>query len=139
MFTKANGVFAADIAKFVEKAKGNVDQAIRRAALDIFGRVVIKTPVDTGRLMGSWQVAIGSIPSGQVNHLDKTGTETIARINVGVANAKAGDVIYLVNNLVYARAIEYGHSRVKAPNGMVRITILEWNRSVERAAQSVPK
>lgn len=134
----SNNVFSAQIAAFVEKANGNMDIVVRKVALEMFSRVVIKTPVDTGRARGSWQVAIGSVPSGMVNHLDKTGSGTIGRINSGVAPAKAGDVIYLVANLPYINALEYGHSK-QAPNGMVRLTILEWDRVVSNAAASVNK
>lgn len=134
----SNNQFSIDIAAFVAKAKDNADLVLRKVALDMFSRVVIKTPVDTGRARGAWQCAIGSIPAGQVNHLDKTGTETIARINAAVAPAKAGNVVYLVANLPYINALEYGHSK-QAPNGMVRLTVAEFNAAVERAAQSVPK
>ncbi|MGJ5032354.1 HK97 gp10 family phage protein [Bradyrhizobium sp. HKCCYLS2038] len=134
----SNNTFTASIAAFVEKAKDNADLVVRKVALEMFTRVVIKTPVDTGRARGSWQVAIGSVPAGQVNHLDKTGAETIARVAAGTAPAKAGDVIYLVANLPYINALEYGHSK-QAPNGMVRLTIMEWDRVVSNAAQAVNK
>jgi hypothetical protein len=134
----SGSLFTAQIAAFVEKANGNVDLVVRKVALDMFSRVVIKTAVDEGRARGSWQCAIGSIPSGQVNYLDKTGAETIARINAAVAPAKGGDVIYLVSNLSYIWPLEMGHSK-QAPNGMVRLTVLEWNQAVDRAAQAVPK
>jgi hypothetical protein len=134
----ANGVFTAQIGAFVEKAKGNAEQVLRKVALDMFSRVVIKTAVDEGRARGSWQCAVGSVPAGQVNYLDKTGSETIARINAATATAKVGDVVYLVSNLVYIWPLEMGHSK-QAPNGMVRLTLLEWNGAVERAAQSVNK
>lgn len=133
-----NNQFTLDIAAFVERAKENADLVLRKVALDMFSRVVIKTPVDTGRARGAWQCAIGSIPVGQVNHLDKTGGETIARINAAVSPAKAGDVVYLVANLPYINQLEYGWS-AQAPSGMIRVTIAEWNGAVERAAQSLPK
>ena len=133
-----SNVFTASIARFVEKAKDNADLVLRKVALEMFTRVVIKTPVDTGRAKGAWQCSIGSIPSGMVNHLDKTGSETIARINVNVASANAGDVLYLVANLPYINNLEYGSSK-QAPSGMVRLTILEWNRVVDKAASELPK
>lgn len=134
----SNNQFSIDIAAFVAKAKDNADLVLRKVALDMFSRVVIKTPVKSGRARGSWQCTIGSIPAGQVNHLDKTGAETIARINAAVAPAKAGDVVHLTANLPYINRLEWGHS-AQAPSGMVRITVSEWNQAVERAAQSVSK
>lgn len=133
-----NNLFTAQIGAFVEKAKGNMDIVLRKVALDMFSSVVIKTPVDEGRARGSWQCAIGSIPSGMVNHLDKTGAETIARINAAVSPAKAGDVIYLVANLSYINRLEYGWSS-QAPDGMVRLSILQFNTFVNKAANSLPR
>lgn len=136
-----SGTFELDISKFVEKAKGNVDQVIRRAALDIFRRVVIKSPVDTGRFKSNWQVAINSVPTGLAPGSEpgkeKYNTEVaFERINTGLLLAKSGDVLWLVNNLSYARRLEYGWSD-QAPKGMVRLTILEWNNAVSKAAQSM--
>jgi hypothetical protein len=133
-----NNLFTAQIGAFVEKAKGNVDLVLRKVCLDMSSSVVIKTPVDTGRARGAWQCAIGSIPAGQVNHLDKAGAATIAQINAKVGTAKAGDVVYLVANLPYINALEYGHSK-QSPNGMVRLSIAQFNAFVNKAAQAVNK
>lgn len=131
-------VFTAQIAAFVEKAQGNIDLVVRKIALDMFKSVIVKSPVDTGRFKGNWQVNIGSVPAGTVAIDDKAGTATIAKVTAATMNLKAGQVIYLVNNLAYARKLEYGHSK-QAPNGMVRLTIAQWNRVVEGAAASVKK
>ena len=131
-------VFTAQIAAFVEKANGNIDLVVRKIALDMFKSVIVKSPVDTGRFKGNWQVNIGSVPAGTVAIDDKAGTATIAKVTAATMNLKAGQVIYLVNNLAYARRLEYGHSK-QAPNGMVRLTIAQWNRVVEGAAASVRK
>lgn len=134
----SGSLFTANIAAFVEKAKGNMDLVVRKVALEMFTRVVIKSPVDTGRFKGNWQVAIGSIPAGTLNLDDKAGTATIAKVTAAALNLEAGQVIYLVNNLPYAQKLEFGHSK-QAPSGMVRLTILEFNNVVENAAQSVNK
>lgn len=134
----ALGSFELDIARFVEKAKGNVDLVVRKVALDLFKRVIMKSPVDTGRFRGNWQVAIGSIPAGTLQIDDKAGTATIAKVTAATMRLQAGQVITLVNNLVYARALEYGHSK-QAPNGMVRLTVTEYGAIVNRAAADLPK
>jgi hypothetical protein len=134
----AGSLFTAQIAAFVEKANGNIDLVVRKVALEMFSRVIQKSPVDTGRFKGNWQVAIGSIPDGTLQLDDKAGTATMAKVTAVALQLEAGQVIYLVNNLPYAQALEYGHSK-QAPQGMVRLTIAEFNAAVERAAQSVPK
>jgi hypothetical protein len=134
----AGSIFVAQIAEFVAKAKGNADLVVRKIALDMFARVIMKSPVDTGRFKGNWQCAIASIPAGTIEIDDKSGTATIGRVTAAALGVKAGDVIYLVNNLEYARALEYGHSK-QAPEGMVRLTIVEFQGIVSDAAASLPK
>jgi hypothetical protein len=130
--------FELDIARFVAKAQGNIDLVVRKVALDLFKRVILKSPVDTGRFRGNWQVAIGSVPAGTLELNDKTGTATIAKVTATTLRMEAGQVITLVNNLAYARALEYGHSK-QAPNGMVRLTVTEYGAVVNKAAAEVPK
>lgn len=134
----ALGTFELDIKRFVERAKGNVDLVIRKVALDLFKRIIMKSPVDSGRFRGNWQVAIGSIPSGTLEVNDKAGTATVAKVTAVTLGLKAGDVITLVNNLSYARALEYGHSK-QAPSGMVRLAVTEYGAVVRKAASEVPK
>lgn len=132
------GNFELDIQRFVDRAKGNVDLVLRKIALDLFKRVIMKSPVDTGRFKGNWQVAIGSIPAGVLAIDDKTGSATISKMTAAVLGLKAGQVIYLVNNLEYARPLEYGHSK-QAPAGVVRTTLQEFPQVVAKAANEVPK
>lgn len=132
------GSFELDIQRFVDKAKGNVDLVIRKIALDMFKRVIMKSPVDTGRFKGNWQVAIGSMPAGTLEIDDKTGAATISKVTAATLGLSAGQTIYLVNNLAYARRLEYGHSK-QAPSGMVRITVQEFPGVVNKAASEVPK
>lgn len=132
------GNFELDIQRFVDRAKGNIDLVIRKIALDLFKRVILKSPVLTGRFKGNWQVAIGSIPAGVLEIDDKSGSATISKMTAAVLGLKAGQVIYLVNNLEYARPLEYGHSK-QAPAGVVRITVQEFPQVVAKAANEVPK
>lgn len=132
------GSFELDIARFVEKAKGNVDLVIRKIALDVFKRVIIKSPVKSGRFKGNWQVAIGSIPAGTLEVNDKDGTATIARVTAEAMKLQAGQTITLINNLPYARRLEYGHSK-QAPSGMVRLTLQEFPQIVRVSNGEVPK
>lgn len=128
--------FELSIARFVEKAKANADLVVRKIALDIFSRVIQKSPVDTGRFKSNWLVAVGSIPEGTTVAIDVTAAVT--RVEAVTLGAKAGDIIYLVNNLPYARRLEYGHSK-QAPAGMVRVTIAEYNSVVAKAVSEVDK
>ena len=125
--------FSLDITKFVEKAGDRADLVVRKVALDLFSKVVLKTPVDTGRARGHWTAGVNHAPAGLTGRLDKSGAGAIAGIAATVSTARAGDSIYLANNLPYIVRLEYGHSK-QAPAGMVRTTIDEFQAAVNRAA-----
>lgn len=100
----------------------------RRAGLEILSRVVMATPVDTGRARGNWQTDIDDIPEGVVDILDPSGS---AAIGAGTATIKASrnfPVIHLANNLPYIGALNYGkppgqqHSK-QAPLHFVELAV----------------
>lgn len=132
------GRFAIDVSRFINKTQSNIDVVIRKIVFDVFVRVVLKTPVDTGRLVGNWFPTIGT-PSNMFNEgstdPDKTAAQT--RIRDITQGIKPGETIYLINNTPYANFIESGGSRIKAPQGMVNITLQEYRGIVERAASEV--
>ncbi len=52
----------------------------RGLALEVLNRAVKKTPVDTGRLRGGWQVDVGeNPPTGDTGTKDRTGRPRSAR------------------------------------------------------------
>jgi hypothetical protein len=133
-----SSVFEAQIAAFVAKAKGNADLVVRKVGLDMFSRVIQKSPVDEGRFKSSWVVSVNSIPVDDPGTIDKTGAPSFQRVSAAVVGLKAGNVITMVSNLAYSRRLEYGWSQ-QAPAGMVRITISEFAGIVKSAAASVAK
>ena len=131
-------MFSAQIAEFVAKAKENSDLVVRKVALEMFSRVIQKSPVDEGRFKSSWVVAINSIPTHDPGTIDKSGAPSFARVNAEVAALKAGTVITMCSNLSYSRRLEYGWSK-QAPSGVVRITVVEFAGIVTQAASELPK
>jgi hypothetical protein len=128
----SNNSFALDISAFVAKSRDKADLIVRKVGIDILTRVVMRSPVRSGRFRANWQVALNSPPAGTLASADKSGADTIAKGAETIAGAKAGGMIWLVNNLPYARRLEYGYSK-QAPAGMVRVTVAEFNASVHRA------
>ena len=124
------GSFADQVARFEKDALRKMNLAVRKISLEIFSRVILKSPVDTGRFRGNWQVAIGSVPSGTLELDDKTGTATVSKADLKLVGAKAGDTIYLANNLPYAVRLEEGYSQ-QAPAGMVALTVQEFAAIVD--------
>jgi hypothetical protein len=75
--------------------------------------VINMTPVDTGRLRGNWQVTADSPATGLLEGaFGGAGTPPTAaevnRASGGMANAHPFGKIYVVNNLPYAVAANYG-------------------------------
>jgi hypothetical protein len=56
---KSLHVFNGQIAKFSEKTAIQLDVLIRRIAIEIYTRITLKTPVDTGRARASWNLSRG--------------------------------------------------------------------------------
>ena len=115
--------FSEDIKDFSDKVNKAAVNTFRGTALSLFSKVVIRTPVDTGRLRGNWFSSINISPKGK-------GSEGYEGT---VSRAKLGDSIYLTNNLPYADAVENGSSD-QAPHGMVKVTVNEFKDEVKRQA-----
>lgn len=119
------GQFALDLSRLVKKAKGQTETVVRKVMLEAFQRVVLKSPVDTGRFRGNWIVGLGSYSTSTTDATDPGGAATIRRITSDVMGARIdGRPIYLTNSLPYAHRLEYGYS-AQAPSGMVRLTLTE--------------
>lgn len=130
--------FADQVSAFTRKTEAKIETAIRKIALDVFAEVIMMSPVDTGRFRGNWQVAIGSTPSGTLEIDDKAGTATLAKAQAEALGLRAGQTIFLVNNLPYAQALEYGYSN-QAPGGMIRLTVQRWKPIVEAVGRELSK
>ncbi|WP_353631075.1 HK97 gp10 family phage protein [Achromobacter xylosoxidans] len=130
--------FAADIAKFVERAKGNIDAATRQATVLLAQGVILKSPVDTGRFRANWQFSAASIQRATTTALDRGGQVTMNRLVAEIQQTGAGGVTYLSNSLPYAVRLENGWSK-QAPQGMVKLTVQEFQHYVSQAAKDANK
>ncbi len=98
----------------------------KKLAFQLLTGVVNKTPVDTGRARGNWQVGIDEIPSGELDKVDKGGGASISAGGEALASLQPGlfQIVYIANNLPYIVPLEDGHSG-QAPQGMLALTITE--------------
>jgi hypothetical protein len=101
-----------------------VSQYVRRFTLGFLRRVVLASPVDTGRFRGNWQVDIGSMegPKGETGREDRSGGQTIASGLAEIAGHRAFEPVVIVNNVPYAARLNDGWSR-QAPAGFVEAAI----------------
>lgn len=114
------------IAAINKRTKQKILRTFRGTALSMFGRVVTRTPVDTGRARGNWQSSINR----PLETIDPS-TEGYATT---VAQAQLGDSIFFINNLPYIKKLEDGSSD-QAPAGMVKVTVAEFQSIAKRAAR----
>lgn len=98
----------------------------KKLAFQLLNGVVLKTPVDTGRARGNWQVGIDEIPRDVLDVTDLNGNSTMASGSKVLAGLVPGgfQIVYIANSLPYIVPLENGHSR-QAPQGMLALTIAE--------------
>lgn len=101
--------FNAKLNEFIrELVPSQVKKVVTAVGLEALNRVVKRTPVDTGRARGNWQVGVNSRPTGSLKREDKSGSKTIAAGATRIRVASPYCTIYIVNNLDYVRVLEYG-------------------------------
>lgn len=125
--------FKLDLDKAFEAEQEHVALIAMKIAMEALNRVVMKSPVDTGRFRANWTVAVGRQDLSTTEETDKSGTVTIAKGSQIILGQKGPAVIWLSNNLLYAQALENGHSK-QAPMGMVALTYNELMQIVKVAA-----
>ena len=140
--TKGLNGFVADLKAFKDKILPETFVAFQKwLALELYRRIMQKTPVDKGMLRGSWTISIGGQDRTPAN--DKTDAAAFDSTYAGDKLTRAeradfktavdgmnglglGQIIWINNAMPYVLRIEFdGHSSIKAPNGMVQISINE--------------
>lgn len=139
--------FSVNVRKWAETAQLSAEQATRAATLEMFTGVVRKSPVDKGTFRGNWQVDQRGF---SYDKTDPSGQKTIVEITEKVMASRVGGIISLINNLPYSEVLEVGgypgvgpktvagpggiYSK-QAPQGMVRLTAMEFTEAAEEAAR----
>ena len=102
---------------FIDQIENDLVKQARIIAMALLGKIVLSSPVDTGRFRGNTVVSIGSPILSNSDTVDKTGSATIAAGQAVLTGLKPYTVIYIQNNLPYAEKLENGHSK-QASNGV---------------------
>lgn len=130
--------FGSDINKFKKKTEKAALMVFRGTCLDLFGRIVKRTPVGNpgewigeapqgyvgGRARSNWQFAINTVNTSTT---DATGGSDRPK----TTTLRVGDSVYITNNLPYILPLEHGWS-AQAPAGMVKVTVSEFKNIVRR-------
>ncbi len=132
-----NTILTKGIKKFAKQSGLEVDKVVRKIALIAYDGITKKTPVDTGRARGNWNFSVGNADTTVSS--EGFGKSTGKHVNSPTPPSspkapkitlKKGDGledIYITNNLPYIKRLEDGHSKIKAPKGMVKVTLAEIN------------
>jgi hypothetical protein len=117
--------------RFAGLIKDQIAAAARALALDLFSAMMVRSPVDTGRFRGNWQIEIAVPAAAALERFDRAGQGTILAETQKLLAYRLGQTITMRNNVPYSVRLEYGYSK-QAPTGMVRITIAEAQMRADR-------
>jgi hypothetical protein len=148
--------FGDQLTKFKDKTITRLDNVVYKIVFDFGRRFVEKSPVGDwkwwkgrmispgvyagydgppngyvgGHFRANWQHGIATAPG---NEIDGTRNDFLSRLNQTLPTHSAGLVHYIVNNTPYAQRIEDGWSWHQQPNGIVGVTVMEFNNIVNKA------
>lgn len=131
--------FSSDLKRFHEKTIDKYIKVKRLSAFDLFAAIVLETPVDKGVLRNNWFAEIGTGSRETTDSRDPSGQETLTRIRGVLEGTDIARDIFFTNNLPYAVPIEFDGISGKAPEGMVRINALRWDKIVRANVRKVAR
>ena len=129
--------FADDMRKWGSKTIEDSERAIIGIRSKVSDSIINKTPIDTGFARGNWQASIDSPETSVIERYDTEsgyaptsgeGTSLFEANNVAVMDLDKD--FYLTNNVDYIRNLEYFNGSNQAPQGMVRITVADFQNIV---------
>lgn len=116
--------FNRDMTAFGKSLPEKLKVFQKKVVFEALNRLVKKTPIDTGRARGNWQVTIGGPATGQLETTDHIGEATVIQGLAVLAGLGDYQVVWISNNVDYIEALEHGHSK-QAPEGMLAVTVAE--------------
>ena len=130
--------FNASLEAASERIHKNFNNFHKKVIFETLKRIVMRTPVDTGRARGNWQLAIGGAAQGTLDV--KGGSGQMAAKALKNAADKLSSItpyslVHLTNNVEYVYYLEYDRRSEQHPEGMVEITLTEmaaWLFGVKR-------
>lgn len=97
--------------------------------------VADRTPHDTARAKGSWQIGFepteASLPETFKGTVSEVMSAISAKIEKAASDERRPSIIYVSNNVQYIMQLEAGHSR-QAPQGMIALTLAELSAAIDR-------
>ena len=132
---KTGREFTLLLDKLADALDASYEGVVRLAVLKVFKRIVEMSPVLTGAYKASHSITSGREPLADEGILPggAEGTEGA----IGGWRWRMGDgVIYIFNNMLYAKRLEEGYSG-QAPLGIYSVAILEFNEMLREELRKV--
>jgi hypothetical protein len=131
--------FTADLRAFAEQIDADLDQVVRKTAIDLYGKVVERTPVDTGRARANWNISTDSpdfttTDAGQYPEMQNNAALTAATKAERVLGQGDVRVVWIANGLPYINRLNHGHSQ-QAPSAFVETAITEVEAEIDAATR----
>ena len=138
--------FQVDFTRLLRQAGNRAQQVVKASSLKLLQSIDTKSPVGDpsswsspapagytgGQFRANWMYSIGSPDVSVTDSTDPNGGESMRRATN--TNYRLGDKIYISNSLPYAYPLEYEGWSGQAPNGMVRVSVVEFRDFVRQAA-----
>lgn len=111
-----------------KKIHGDFEKFYKQVITEVLKRIVLRTPVKTGRARGNWQIEFGGPASGI---LDVTGSKSaMASLAISSGVQKLEDIlpfslVHITNNVEYISYLEYDKRSEQHPEGFLEITLTE--------------
>ena len=106
-----------------------MNTTVRRVTEELYCRVMLPSPIDTGRFRANWNVSYGQPDYSTTASTDK---ERIFSELAKVRTMPVGGIVWLTNGLPYAYRLEYGYSQ-QAPLGMIRLAVRALSDVVQKS------
>lgn len=128
--------FHGNIDKWLEQVESGLVDVVQILGEKVHGALVDTAPVDTGRFKANMQITVNEPALHSLNKYDREGNNTKAEgkrdLYEFLHGGGAVKKIYFSNMLIYANALEYGHSK-QAPSGVFGIVAVRLSSYMTQA------
>jgi hypothetical protein len=127
--------FSRQLSQLSHYVDGNIERVIRKACIDLYRRIVERTPIYTGLAKISWGLSTTGYAPEYGEDFEPTYNEILNIVERNVRDFRFtvnDNMVTIVNNLEYIEYLESGSSR-QAPTGMVAISLAEFNAHFREA------
>lgn len=128
----------SDVMKIQKALADRPDKLIRGFAFECAKKIIKRTPVDTGRARGNWNISAGEADFSTTESRDKSGVKTLMQAKREISKVVYGDNIWIANGLPYIGRLEKGWSK-KQGGHMVRLTAAEVQPLADRIVREIAR